>query len=135
MGTPTYCYRPQRSYGKVMFSQASVILFTGGGLFGRHPPDRYPPPRADGYCSGRYASYWNAFLFSKSFAENCMKMKEIGQGCLVPSWIRHWPWDDKFERYITYANPKIYKKDKYMYKNKFNENWYTSTNKVWHLKW
>ena len=23
--------------------------------------DRHPPP-ADGYCSGRYASYWNAFL-------------------------------------------------------------------------
>ena len=41
---------------------------------GRHPPppwqrppadtlplDRHPP--ADGYCSGQYASYWNAFLF------------------------------------------------------------------------
>ena len=26
----------------------------------------------------RYASYWNAFLFDKIFAENCMKMKEIG---------------------------------------------------------
>ena len=25
-----YIYRPQRSCGKVMFSQASVILFTGG---------------------------------------------------------------------------------------------------------
>ena len=22
-----------------------------------------PPPKADGYCCGRYASYWNAFLF------------------------------------------------------------------------
>ena len=22
-----------------------------------------PPPPADGYCCGRYASYWNAFLF------------------------------------------------------------------------
>ena len=41
---------------------------------GRHPPahtpvDRHPPadtPWADtpgGHCSGRYASYWNAFLF------------------------------------------------------------------------
>ena len=28
--------------------------------------------------SGRYASYWNAFLFDKIFAENCMKMKGIG---------------------------------------------------------
>ena len=24
---------------------------------------RHPPPPADGYCCGRYASYWNAFLF------------------------------------------------------------------------
>ena len=28
---------------------------------GRHPPGQTPPPR-DGYCSGRYVSYWNAFL-------------------------------------------------------------------------
>ena len=33
--TRQYYYRPQRSCGKVMFSQASVILFTGG--CGRHP--------------------------------------------------------------------------------------------------
>ena len=26
-----------------------------------HPPGRHPPT-ADGYCSGRYASYWNACL-------------------------------------------------------------------------
>ena len=39
---------------------------------GRHPPGQTPPwadtPQADtlpsdGHCSGRYASYWNAFLF------------------------------------------------------------------------
>ena len=23
------------------------------------------PPEADGYCCGRYASYWNAFLFNR----------------------------------------------------------------------
>ena len=28
--------------------------------------------------SGRYASYLNAFLFCKCFAENCMKIKEFG---------------------------------------------------------
>ena len=43
--TFTSFYRPQRSWGKVIFSQASVILFTGGGLpqcmLGYHPP----PPR------------------------------------------------------------------------------------------
>ena len=33
-----YYYRPQRSCGKVMFSQASVILFTGG----LDPPGRHP---------------------------------------------------------------------------------------------
>ena len=27
------------------------------------PLGRHPPPPADGYCSGWYASYWNAFLF------------------------------------------------------------------------
>ena len=59
------------SCGKVMFSQ--VCLSTGVGR-GVHPPGRQthtpsweadtPPPHpADGYCSGRYASYWNAFLF------------------------------------------------------------------------
>ena len=29
---------------------------------GRHPPPHRP--RRDGHCSSRYASYWNAFLFS-----------------------------------------------------------------------
>ena len=44
----------------------------------RHPPDqappgsrhlrtRHPPPPADGYCCGRYVSYWNAFLFTRGF--------------------------------------------------------------------
>ena len=37
-----YFNRPQRSCGKVMLSQASVILFTGMGRGGRHPPGRHP---------------------------------------------------------------------------------------------
>ena len=45
------CYRPQRSWGKVMFLQASVILLTGGSTWhprtsSRHPPrtwSRHPP--------------------------------------------------------------------------------------------
>ena len=58
-----HLYRPQRSCGKVMFSQASVILFTGGGgvyaqhalgqtppLPGRHPPGRHPLGR---HCPGQ----------------------------------------------------------------------------------
>ena len=47
-------YRPQRSWGKVIFSQASVILITGGGglpqcMLGYHSPpslwDQAGPPR------------------------------------------------------------------------------------------
>ena len=30
----------------------------------RPPPRQTPHPPADGYCSGRYAYYWNAFLLS-----------------------------------------------------------------------
>ena len=50
-------YRPQRSRGKVMFSQASVILFTGGYpsmYWGRHPPRQTPPPCADATPPGRH---------------------------------------------------------------------------------
>ena len=89
----SHCYRQQRSWGKVMFLQASVILLTGEGGTprsrhppwnrhlpspqSRHPPrSRHPPeqtpPRADtpqwAWCEirstrGWYASYWNAILF------------------------------------------------------------------------
>ena len=45
----------------------SVCHFVHRGMSGRTPPGRHPRadtlPPADGYCSGRYASYWNAFLF------------------------------------------------------------------------
>ena len=84
-------YRPQRSWGKVIFSQACVILFTGGDLpqcmlgyhtppWTRHPPDQAPtrprtpqdhapPPRCRAcweiWSMHRwYASYWNAILFT-----------------------------------------------------------------------
>ena len=100
-------YRPQRSWAKVMFLQASVILSTGGVCLSAcwdarppppeqtHPPGadtplnqapltrhtprtRHPPPwaspppsqEADASMwsmSGRYASYWNAFLFAIFF--------------------------------------------------------------------
>ena len=37
----------------------------GRHLPGRHPlAGRYPPPPPNDCCSGWYASYWNAFLFS-----------------------------------------------------------------------
>ena len=39
------CYRPQHSCSKVMFSQVSVILSTGDGVSGRHPPGQTPTPQ------------------------------------------------------------------------------------------
>ena len=83
-------YRPQRSCGKVMFSVKNSVH---RGLSARHPqantpprgkhlPGRHPhppgqtpqadtPPPADGYCSGRSASYWNAFLFAPYDVSKC----------------------------------------------------------------
>ena len=43
-----------------MFSQVFVCPQEGGV----HPRADTPPP-ADGHCSGRYASCWNAFLLMK----------------------------------------------------------------------
>ena len=93
-------YRPQRSWGKVMFLHVCVILFTGGCYPSMHcrwypsmPCSRsqggsaaggvssrgsapwrgawWRPPR-DSYCCGRYASYWNAFLLVlKMFLKTC----------------------------------------------------------------
>ena len=69
-------YRPQRSCSKVMFSQASVILFTGGGVRGGGVHGRRACVAGGcawqggmhgrgGHCSGRYASYRNAFLLGE----------------------------------------------------------------------
>ena len=50
MGAYQDCYRPQRSWGKVMFSQACVILFTRGCLpqcmLGYHPPPGADTPQS-----------------------------------------------------------------------------------------
>ena len=52
-------YRPQRSWGKVMFLQASVILLTGGGclpqcMLGYIPPGSRHPPGADTHPKSRH---------------------------------------------------------------------------------
>ena len=82
-------YRPRRrSCGKVVFSQVCVKNYVHRGFClsacwdtpppptGRHPPGQTPPPgqttsppptQADGYCCGRYASYWNAFLMLRMY--------------------------------------------------------------------
>ena len=51
------------SCGNVMFLQVSVCPQGRGNCTspGRHPPWAETP--RDGHCSGRYASYWNTFLF------------------------------------------------------------------------
>ena len=56
------------------------------------------PPGRDGYCCGRYASYWNAFLFGILFAENCMKIKKIG---LAGECVTSWPPDPPLVKTIT----------------------------------
>ena len=72
----SYIYRPQRSWGKVMFLHMSVILFTGGVCpiaCWDTPPREQTAPLGPGTpqrsacweiraTSGQYASYWNAFL-------------------------------------------------------------------------
>ena len=72
------CYRPQRSWGEVIFLRMSVILFTGGCLpqcmLGYNPPEQTPtpsrhPPARCTVCweiratRERCTSYWNAYLF------------------------------------------------------------------------
>ena len=54
------CYRSQRSCGKVMFSKASVILFTGGGMY---PSMHWADTPLGRHLPLTTAAYWNAFLF------------------------------------------------------------------------
>ena len=77
-GSYLYFYHPQRSCEGYVFT--GMCLSTGGGLLrggclvleGAGIPacteaDPTPPLRGrDGYCYGRYASYWNAFLLTMS---------------------------------------------------------------------
>ena len=55
-------------WGKVISLQVCVCP-QGGCLVRGGVPDGDPRP-PNGYCCGRYASYWNAFLFVSMFASN-----------------------------------------------------------------
>ena len=73
-------YRPQRSSGKVIFSQVCVILFTGGSasVHARIPPRPGTPPPCRACWEirstrGWYTSYCNAIFFHR-----CLS----GGGCL-----------------------------------------------------
>ena len=85
VGATCYCYRPQRSWGKVMFSQACVIPFMGGVCLsacwdttpGADTPMGADLPRSRACWEirsthGRYASYWNAILLKKSQCLNTL---------------------------------------------------------------
>ena len=68
-----YNYRPQRSWAKVMFHggvSASVhARIPPPSPRADNPQEQTPPREADSgirSTSGRYASYWNAFLFYES---------------------------------------------------------------------
>ena len=91
-----YLVTVRNEVANVMFLHVSVILSTGGlpqcmlryhpprssPPRCRHPPQEQTPPEADtppsrqpppsrhpyqdGYCCGRYASYWNAFLCNRN---------------------------------------------------------------------
>ena len=71
----------KQAYFTVRNSRCGKVMFMGGvhpprqtphpqadtplsrHPLGQTPPGRHPPP-SDDHCSGRYASYWNAFLFT-----------------------------------------------------------------------
>ena len=80
---PLNNYRPQTKLRKgYVFTPVCHSVHRGGGIcpsgFWNTPPwadtplAKHPPggdPAADGYCCGRYASYWNAFLLVNTFSE------------------------------------------------------------------
>ena len=66
--TPRGGFRPTPSGGLLAHTR-------GGGWVSQHALRQAPPPQAvDGYCYGRYASYWNAFLFCCRIVEFFMKL-------------------------------------------------------------
>ena len=81
-----FFYRPQRSCSQRGCLPQCMLGYTttprADTPLARHPPpeDRHPSPGrppADGYCSGRYASYWNAFLFSLFFRIVHLKLLKV----------------------------------------------------------
>ena len=80
----TFCYyRPQTKFAKVMFSQLSVCPRGGGISVQGGLCQGDPPPRT--VACGRYASYWNAFLFiCKTCKSSTVSLKYLPQTILFP---------------------------------------------------
>ena len=73
-----HIYRPQRSCGQgYVFTRVCDSVHGGGGLpqcmLGYHPPGSRPPGIRS--MSGRYASYWNAFLYTSLVRVNALIMQ------------------------------------------------------------
>ena len=58
----------------------SGVIFSYGLQVWPSIPPQLPPLKEDGYCCGRYASYWNVFL---SKAENTVKRISLSESCLI----------------------------------------------------
>ena len=113
----TYFYRPQRSCGKVMFSQASVILFRGvypSIHWGRHPPRHTPPgqtpPPPRWPMQRTVRIYWNAFLwFLKikgcSFPNNFIYINYSNEIQVVSQKLK---WGLKYLHYFMNLNGSFY---------------------------
>ena len=100
--TSAFAFLPSATKLRRLFLQVSVCTQGGclvpggcawsrGGAWSRGVPGpggvgipacTEPPPGRDGYCCGRYASYWNAFLF----------MATSGS---VDAWSLHVTWIDR----------------------------------------
>ena len=90
-------YRPQRSCGKVMFSQASVILFTRGCVWqtppGRHPPGRYPSGRhPTAQCMLGYTPPCPVHCEAFSVDAHVMPLGELYWYCWSPGLLQQLPW-------------------------------------------
>ena len=62
--TPGQIHPQQVHPPRTRYTSRAGTLPLGPGTPPRQVP---PPPQADGCCCGRYASYWNAFLFYKYY--------------------------------------------------------------------
>ena len=85
-----WLFTVRNEVAKVMFLHLSVCPQEGlpQCMLGYHPAGSGTPTRADGYCCGRYASYWNAFLFNLCSSNSCFCFTHA-QGHRMPFDIVH----------------------------------------------
>ena len=79
-----------RSCGKVRFSQASVILFTGRGVSGRHPPGRHPPPPRDSAADSSHHTRMHSWV-GNNFCRPSRNLREGNIFSRVCHSVLGWP--------------------------------------------